>query len=128
MLNNRQEVIFSNLSDADQKAQNARNKLLEAQEQFENAKRKAQEIQNQGIITIQKDRAYFQTQTEEIIQRLKTVKQDTLLFQQQKTLRLLSKQVIESSLIQVQKKLKNCVDLKFQTSMNNFYISLLRSY
>ena len=30
--------------------------------------------------------------------------------------------------MQVQEKLKNRVDLKFQTSVNNFYIALFRNY
>lgn len=63
-----------------------------------------------------------------MIQRLDKLKQETLLSQQQKALELLSKKVIQSSLTQVQEKLQNRIDSKFQTSINNFYIALLRNY
>lgn len=95
---------------------------------FEEAKKKAQEIEQQGVVTVNNNKVQSETQTFEIIQRLKTLKKETLLFQQQKVLKLLAKKVIQSSMTQAQKKLKNCKDSTFQNSMNNFYIALLRNY
>ena len=128
MLENRRQLIVSNLNEADKRAQKAKEKLIEAKSQFEAAKIKAEEIQKQGIITLAKDKKDSQTKTEEMIQRLDTLKQDTLTSQQQKALKLLSKKVIQSSLVQVQEKLQSRIDSKFQTSINNFYIALLRNY
>ena len=128
LLENRQKTILSNLNEADKRAQMAQEKLIEAKSQFEAAKQKAEEIEKQGIITLNKDKANSQAQTEEMIQRLDKLKKETLLFQQQKALQLLSKKVIQSSLEQVQEKLQNRIDSKFQTSINNFYIALLRNY
>lgn len=128
LLENRQQLILSNLNEADKRAQKAQEKLIEAKSQFEAAKLKAEEISKQGIITLGKDKNNFQIQTEEMIQRLDTLKKETLLSQRQQTLKLLSKKVIQSSLIQAQEKLQNRIDSKFQTSINNFYIALLRSY
>ena len=128
LLENRQQLILTNLSEADKRAQNAQEKLIEAKSQFEAAKLKAEEITNQGVITLNKDKGNSKIQTEEMIQRLDKLKKETLLSQQQKTLKLLSKKVIQSSLAQVQKKLQNRIDFKFQTSINNFYIALLRNY
>ena len=128
MLENRRQLILSNLSEADKRAQKAQEKLIEAKSQFEAAKTKAEEIVKQGIITISKDKNNSQIKTEEMIHRLDNLKKETLIFQQQKALKLMSKQIIQSSLAQVQEKLRNRVDSKFQISINNFYIALFRNY
>ena len=128
LLENRQQLILANLSEADKRAQKAQEKLIEAKSQFEAAKLKADEIAKQGIATLNRDKDNSQIQTEEMIQRLDKLKKETLLSQQQKALKLLSKKVIQSSLTQVQEKLQKRIDSKFQTSINNFYIALLRNY
>ena len=128
LLENRQQLILSNLSEADKRAQKAQEKLMEAKSQLESAKIKAEEIAKQGIITLNQDKDNSQLQTEEMIQRLDKLKQETMLSQQQKALKLLSKKVIQSALAQVKEKIQNRIDPKFQTSINNFYIALLRNY
>nr|ANG44398.1 CF0 subunit I of ATP synthase [Ostreobium sp. OS1B] len=128
LLENRQQLILANLSEADKRAKKAQEKLIEAKSQFEAAKLKSEEIAKQGIVTLNKDKDNSQIQTEEMIQRLDKLKKETLLSQQQKALKLLSKKVIQSSLTQVQEKLQKRIDSKFQTSINNFYIALLRNY
>nr|ARQ82241.1 ATP synthase CF0 subunit I [Ostreobium sp. HV05042]ARQ82312.1 ATP synthase CF0 subunit I [Ostreobium sp. HV05007a] len=128
LLSNRQNLILSNLEEANKRAINAEQKLFEAREKFESAKIKAQEIQNQSINTINKDRIQFKTQTKEAVQRLENLKKETLTFQQKKALTILSKKVIALSLKQVKNKLQSRTDLKFQNSINNFYIALLRNY
>ena len=128
LLENRQQLILTNLNEAEKRAQKAQGKLTEAKLQFEAAKLKAEEIEKQGILTLNKDKNNFQIQTEDIIQRLDKLKKETLLYQQQQALKLLAKKVIQSSLTQVQEKLQNRIDYKFQTSINNFYIALLRNY
>ena len=128
LLENRQQLILANLSEAEKRAQKAQEKLIKAKSQFEAAKLKAEEIAKQGIITLNKDKDNFQIQTGDMIQRLDKLKKETLLSQQQKALKLLAKKVIQSSLTQVQEKLQNRIDSKFQTSINNFYIALLRNY
>ena len=128
LLENRQQLILANLDEANKRAQKAQEKLSEAKSQFEAAKLKAEEIAKQGIINLNKDKNNSQIQTEEMIQRLDKLKKETLLSQQQKALQLLSKKVIQSSLMQVQSKLQDRIDSKFQTSINNFYIALLRNY
>ena len=62
-----------------------------------------------------------------MIQRLEKLKEEALLSQQQKALKSLSKEFIQYSLNQVQKKLQSRVDFKFQVAMTNFYISLIRN-
>ena len=128
LLNNRKNLILSNLDEADKRALSAQKKLEQARSQFEAAKLKSQDIQIQSINTVKKDRIHSKTQTEEAIQRLEILKKETLIFQQKKALNFLSKKVIQLSLIQVKDKLQSRVDLKFQNSINNFYIALLRNY
>ena len=127
-MKNRQELILTNLEEANKRAIKAQEELVEAQSQFETAKRKAQEIQDQNISKVNQEKSDSQIQTEEIIKKLEKLKKDILLFQQQKALTLLSKKVIQLSLKQVQAKLQNRVGLKFQNSINNFYIALLNNY
>lgn len=128
LLENRRELILSNLEEADKRAVDAQKKLVDARSQFEAAKLKAHEIQNESISTLKKEKSHSEIQTEEMIQRLEKLKKETLVFQQQKALMLLSKKIVQLSLLQVQEKLKNRIDLKFQTSVNNFYIALFRNY
>ena len=128
LLENRQQLILSNLEEADKRAETAQAKLAEARSKFEISKVKAQDIQNQVIITLTKDEKNSQVQTKEMVQRLENLKKETLLSQQQRTLKLLSKKVIQSSLVQVQNKLQACINSKLQASINNFYIALLRNY
>lgn len=128
LLENRRELILSNLEEADKRAETAQQKLIEARSQFEAAKLKAQEIQNQSFSTLKKEKSHSTIQTEEMIQRFEKLKKETLVFQQQKALKLLFKKIIQLSLLQVQEKLKNRINLKFQTSINNFYIALFRNY
>ena len=128
LLNNRREIVLSNLDEANKRIVASQEKLVEARSQFEAAQKEKQEIQNQSLNQVTTEKTTFRTQTQEIIQKLEKLKKETLLFQQQKTLNLLSKKVIQLSLKQVQEKLQNRVDLKFQTSIDNFYIALLRNY
>ena len=86
------------------------------------------EIQIQSFNTIKKEKIQSTQQTQEVIQRLENLKKQTLIFEYQKTLNELSKKIIELSLNQVQTKLKSCNNIKFQNSINNFYITLFRHY
>ena len=95
---------------------------------MELSKLKVKEIQNQSFNTIKKDKIQLTKQTQEVIQRLENLKKQTLIFEYQKTLNVLSKKIIQLSLNQVQTKLKSCTDMKFQNSINNFYITLFRHY
>lgn len=128
LLKNRQNTILLNLEEADKRAIDAQKKLEKARTEFELSKLKVQEIQNQSFNTIKKDKLQSKKQTQEAIQRLEYLKKETLIFQKQKTLNLLSKKIIQLSLSQAQKKLKSCTDIKFQNSINNFYITLFRNY
>ena len=127
LLNNRQELILSNLNEADRRAEKAQEDFNEAKLQFEVAKRKTVEIAEQALINLNKEKDNAQLQTEEMIRRLEKLKEEALLSQQKKALKSLSKEFIQYSLTQVQKKLQSRVDFKFQVAMTNFYIALIRN-
>ena len=74
LLENRRELILSNLKEADTRAVVTQQKLDKARSQFEEAKLKAQEIQNQSVSTLQKEKSHSKIQTEEMIQRLEKLK------------------------------------------------------
>lgn len=128
LLKNRQKTILLNLEEADKRALDAKKRLEKARLEFELSKLKVQEIQNQSFNIIQKDKLQSKKQTQEVIQRLENSKKETLIFEYQKTLNLLSKTIIQLSLNQVQTKLKSRTDIKFQNSITNFYIALFRNY
>ena len=128
LLQTRQEQILSNLNEANERAKKAENKLVEAKSKYEAAKLKAQKVRDQGFSNLDKDKKNYQIQANEMVQKLNLLKKETLLSQQQKTLKLISKKVIQSALGQVKEKLERGISLKTQTSINNFYIALLRNY
>lgn len=78
--------------------------------------------------TVKKEKSQLKKQTQEAIQKLENLKKETLIFQYQKTLNVLSKKIIQLSLTQVQEKLKSCTNIKLQNSINNFYIALFQNY
>lgn len=128
LLQNRQQLILSNLGEADRRAEKAQEKILEAKAQLELANKRSEEISKQGISTIKNEKVDSQTQTVEIIQRLDQLKLETLKSQQRKVSKLISRKVIYSSLARVQEKIQDRLDFKFQTTINNFYIALFRNY
>jgi len=128
LLKNRQNTILLNLQEADKRAIDIQKKLQKARTEFELSKLKVQEIQNQSFSTIKKNKLQSKKQTQEAIQKLEYLKKETLVFQEQKTLNVLSKKIIQLSLSQAQKKLKSCTDIKLQNAINNFYITLFRNY
>ena len=118
---------MANFNEVNERRIKAQEKLVEVRSKLEAAKQKVKEIQNQSINKAEKEKINSQTETEQIIQKFEKLKKETLIFQQQKALKLLSKKMIQLSLKQVQEKFQNRVNLKFQTSINNFYIALLLS-
>ena len=95
---------------------------------MQHSQTKVTEIKKQSLTTAELEKAKYKKQTIDDIERLKKLKQETILFQQQKAIKQLSRQVISLALKQVYKKIENRYDGVFQTSVNNFYIALFRNY
>lgn len=128
LLNNRKQIIVKNLQEADERANEAQEKLTQARIQFEFAQKKAGEIKEQGILTAEQEKTEAIRQADQDALRLEELKQETLLFQQQKAVSEISQQVITLALKQVREKLNNRLDANFHASVNNFNIVLFTNY
>ncbi len=121
-------MIVSNIKEAEKREEEAIQKLNIAKNQLQDSQKKVIEIREQSLTTVELEKAKYKKQTIDDIERLKKLKQETILFQQQKAIKQLSKQIISLALKQVYKKIENRYDGVFQTSVNNFYIALFRNY
>lgn len=128
LLENRKQIILNQLAEAENKAFDVKTKLLEAKNNFQVAQDKSQEIYNQISLTVQNDKNQLEFQTQDVIQRLKLLTQETILFQQRKMTKQISKQIIQLAVEQVQANLVNRMNSGFQLLMNNFYIALFCNY
>jgi len=128
LLDNRKQTILNNFREADQRANEAQEKLNQAKLQLELAQKKAIQIREQGITTAEQEKKQTLRQTKEDIARLHQIKQETIQFQQQKAINEVSRQVVSLALTQVKEKLKARVDSSFHASVNNFNIVLFTNY
>ena len=128
MLDNRKQTILNNLQEADQKAKEAEEKLVQARTQLDLAKKKAIEIREQGVVNADQEKKQAIRQTQEDLSRLEEVKQETIRFQQQKAISQVSQQVVSLALSQVREKLSSRLDPIFHSSVNNFNIVLFTNY
>lgn len=128
LLENRKQTILKNLLEADQRANEAQEKLNKAQIQLEFAQKKASEIREQGILTAEQEKKQSIRQFEQDSIRLEELKQETLRFQQQKAISQISQKVVILALNQVREKLNNRLDAALHSSVNNFNIVLFTNY
>ena len=128
LLENRQKTVAFNLQEAQQRADEAQQKLIVAREQLELAREQAQNVHDQSQLTIKQEKQKLETNLLDDVARLQTFKKSTSTLQKQKAIQQVSKQVITLALKQVRAKLSGRYDPTFQTSVNNFYVALLRNY
>jgi F-type H+-transporting ATPase subunit b len=128
LLENRKQTIVKNLLEADQRANEAQEKLNQAKIQFEFSQKKAIEIEEQSIIAAEQEKKKSIDQATKDALRLEDLKKETLLLQQQKAVSEISQQVITLALSQVREKLNNRLDPNFHASVNNFNIVLFTNY
>ncbi len=128
LLENRKQTILNNLREADQRANEAQEKLSQARTQLEFAEKKAIDIRQQGKITAEQEKKQSIRQTQEDITRLEEVKQETLQLQQQKAINQVSQQVVSLALSQAREKLTKRLNAPLHASVNNFNIVLFTNY
>ena len=128
LLENRKQTILKNLQEADKRAKEAQEKLVQAKTQLELAQKKASEIRQQGLLAIEKEKEKCIEKAEQDAARLEEKKQETIRFHQQKAVTQISQQVIFLALKQVREKLKSRVDGTLHASINNFNIALFTKY
>ncbi len=128
ILKNRAQTIRMNLVEAEKRSAEARARLIIAEQHVEDAKEKALSIHENSLVTIELENKRSSDQAIEDIDRLYKVKEETILYQQQKIIKEIMHQVIDSAFEQVYHKLENKRDKVFQTSVTNYYINLFRNY
>lgn len=117
-----------NLIEAEKRSAEARARLMIAEQHVEDAKEKALSIHKNSLLTIELENKRSIDQAKEDIDRLYKVKEETILYQQQKIIKEIMHQVIELAFDQVYQKLATKRDRIFQTSVTNYYINLFRNY
>lgn len=128
LLKNRKEIILANLQEADKRALEAQEKLLEAQKQFDLSVEKATQIKKEALLKAENEKNEILKQTENEIKSFEKLKVESLSLERQKIVSQISQQVIMLALNKVRDKLKNSLDLSFHSSVNNFNIFLLKNY
>jgi len=128
LLKNRKEIILANLQEADKRALEAQEKLLEAQKQFSFSLEKADQIKKDALIKAEYEKTEILKQTENEINNFEKSKVENIALEQQKIVSQISQQVITLALNKVRDKLKNSLDGTFHSSVNNFNIFLLKNY
>lgn len=128
LLANRKEIILNNFREADQRASEAQERLNKARLQLEQAKTKAQQITEQALVTIEQEKKQFVRQTQEDIQRLAILQQETLKFEQQKAQNELAQKLVKLALHQVREKLAQRLNSGIHSAVNNFQIVLFTNY
>jgi len=128
LLENRRQSIVNALQQAEQRAQEAQSKLAEAQSQLKIAEEKAATIRQQGRAAAEQEKAQSVAKTQADTARLQTMKEETLILQQQKAMGQVSQKVIGLALAKVREKLNRRLDPTFHESVNNFNVVLFTNY
>jgi len=124
-LKTRKEAILKSLQDADNKFQEATDKLNEAKKQFEFAKVKAEEIRAQGLVTADKSSKKLLARVEDDIKRLEDAKAATLRFEEEKAITEVCEKVSRLALEQAVENLNKRLDPALQKRIIQLNIALL---
>jgi len=127
LLETRKQTILQNFEEAKSRSEEARARLALATAEVEKAKQKAAEIRSQAVGLLAKEKEMYAKQFESETKRLETLKQETLLFQEQKAKFEISSQIIALAVNQVEEKIKTRLTARLHDSVNNFNIVLLRN-
>ena len=127
LLDTRRETILKNFEEAKIRSAEAREKLEQAMEEVSAAKLKAEEITKQTVTVLEKERSMYSQQLESETNRLEVMKQETLIFQEQKAKYEISSQIVTLAVQKVEEKIKSRLTPRLHDSVNNYNIVLLRN-
>nr|BBN51419.1 ATP synthase CF0 B subunit [Halimeda borneensis] len=127
LLSKRQESIFSNLQQANQRAVEIEQNLLEAKTKFENASKEVLEIGKQAKNSVKQQENQSQNQISTDLQRLKESTVVTISNQQQKIQKQISQKIIDFAITKVEKTFQQGFTQNVQKSVNKLSIKLLRT-
>jgi F-type H+-transporting ATPase subunit b len=106
LLENRKQTILDNLASADARAQEIEMEMNQARQQLERAIEKAKEIRQSGLLAAEKEKKACISQAEGEAQRLHTLKEDNVRFEQQKAMKQVAEMMILASLDVAYKKVE----------------------
>jgi F-type H+-transporting ATPase subunit b len=124
-LKSRKELVLKSLADADNKFQEATDKLNQAKAQFESAKLKAGEIRAQGLVTAEQSSKKLLERVEEDIKRLDEVRLATIRFEEEKAVSEICQKVSRLALEQAVEKLNSQLNPALQKRIVQLNITLL---
>nr|YP_009519515.1 ATP synthase CF0 subunit I [Rhipiliopsis peltata]AYC65466.1 ATP synthase CF0 subunit I [Rhipiliopsis peltata] len=127
LLAKRQESIFVNLQQAQERALEMEKSLMEAQQKFKNASNEVLEIGVQADESIQKQEKQYQNQIATDLQRLQEMTATTIYYQQQKIQKQISQKILDLAIQKVDQKFQKGLNPKVQKSVNKLSINLLRN-
>jgi F0F1-type ATP synthase membrane subunit b/b' len=107
------------------RSEEARQKLALASQEVENAKMKAQDITKQTASILDKERITYSQYFENETKRLNSLKEETLIFQEQRAKFQISNQIIKLAVEKVEQIIKSRLTPRLHDSVNNFNILLL---
>nr|AST09057.1 ATPase subunit I [Eutreptiella pomquetensis] len=126
-LKTRKEAILKSLQDADNKFQEATDKLNDAKKQFDFAKIRAEEITAQGLVTAEKSSNKLLARVEDDIKRLEDGKVATLRFEEEKAVTEVCEKVSRLALDQAVDNLNKRLNPALQQRIIQLNLALLRN-
>ena len=127
LLAKRQESIFSNLQQAQQRAKDIEQVYSTTQTKFQTASNEVLEIHSQTQESIQQQDKQYQIQREKDLQRLQENQRTTIIYQQQKIQKQISQKILDFSLQKVDQKFQQGLNAKVQKSVHTLSIKALKA-
>lgn len=126
LLAKRQESIFSNLQQAQKRTIEIEQIYLNAKKNFQQASTEVIEIGLQAEESIKQQEKQYQNQLTTDLQRMTSLRDTTIYYQQQKIQKQISQKIIEFAIQKVNQKFQKGLNPKVQKSVNTFSIQLLQ--
>lgn len=127
LLENRKESIVSTIRDAEQRYQEAIEKLSQARTRLQQAKMKADEIRINGLSQMEKEKQELIKAAEEDSKRLEASKNATISFEEQKAVEQVRQQVSRLALERALEALNRSLNVDLHTRMIDYHIGLLKA-
>lgn len=129
LLNNRKEAILSTIRDAEERYQEATNKLKEARERLNQAKMKAEEIRANGLAQIERGKTELIQAADEDTKRLEESKNSTLRLEEQRAIEKVRQQVSRLAMDRALETLNNRLNVNsdLHERIIDYHIGLLKS-
>jgi F-type H+-transporting ATPase subunit b len=127
LLNNRKETILSTIRDAEERYQEATDKLNQARMRLQQAKTKADEIRVNGLSQMEREKQELIKAAEEDSKRLEDSKNATIRFEEQRAIEQVRQQVSRLALERAFETLNNRLNADLHARMIDYHISLFKT-